>query len=317
MSMSSSPRARSDDDDENGDTFTPLLNPIMVNSSSSNDPLGEHEEIEFSIGATRFNSNSNESAAVPEIEMTIKDGVLYPPYGDGDDSDSEMGSDSDGEWEETYLYLDLDDIPNLEELFAVYPDDFLLASQSKKKESAPKPKKQTHPKIMFKFHNFESEEPVLQIGRRFYQGTVEEPLGTSLFFRQKQTNEDESDTSDEPKSPLKKLTPDMVPPPDPVFGANLKIKSGKDFELVAKAHKVVRMKRRNLSKSMPTPSGLPVINTGLRLPRGFTRKNVTLSELANPIASPLETPPEEFNFKRPKTPPPLDLDSSEELIIPL
>jgi len=83
--------------------------------------------------------------------------------------DNELGGgeqDVDDEWEETLIYVDLDDIPSVQELFAVRPDDFLLSQSKRDREEEPKSTKPTHQKLKLKFYNLDDKNPVLQIGDR-------------------------------------------------------------------------------------------------------------------------------------------------------
>lgn len=111
----------------------------------------------------------------------------YVQIDDEDDNEWETLSDSEeptGEWEEQLVYVELNDIPSIQELFAVQPDDF-LRFQRKRHRMKAQPVKATHPKISIQFHQFQSASPVLQIGNRYFACHWEEPTGTAMFFRKK------------------------------------------------------------------------------------------------------------------------------------
>jgi hypothetical protein len=78
-------------------------------------------------------------------------------------------------------------------------------------------------------------------------GKYEEPFGSSLFFREKPSEPEPStstNSSRPKKTGLNKLTSDLTPPPDPVFGKHLEPPT--EFQLVANVHKVLKMTRNNL-----------------------------------------------------------------------
>jgi hypothetical protein len=91
---------------------------------------------------------------------------------------------SEEEWEEQLVYVELDDVPSVQELFAVQPDDF-LRFQRKRYRNKTQPVKATHPKVTLKFHQFDSSAPALQIGNRYFACKWEEPTGTGMLFRKK------------------------------------------------------------------------------------------------------------------------------------
>jgi len=72
-------------------------------------------------------------------------------------------------------------------------------------------------------------------------------MGSSLFFREK-TNTVEPPAVRYAKCGIRKLTSDLKPPPDPVFGNYLR--ADKEYEMVANVHKVLKMTRRN---AIPKP----------------------------------------------------------------
>ncbi|CAG7824269.1 unnamed protein product [Allacma fusca] len=192
-------------------------------------------------------------------------------------SSGKTKDDSGDEWEESLLYIDLDDIPSVNELFAVEPDDF-LTFQSKSQRELPKAKKETVPELKMKMYNLDSSSPVLQIGTRYYLGKYDEPLGSALIFQKKGT------TSNGDSNRLPSIVPEPVPPRDRVFHEKIRSSKNSEYELVANVSKVLKMSRKEVrlaggdSHQIPsTPGGLPL--KAPTLPYGY---NSASSLFTNP-----------------------------------
>jgi len=200
-------------------------------------------------------------------------------------------TDDEGEWEEKLVYVELNDIPSVQELFAVEPDYF-LRFQKKKFRQTTQPVKATHPKITIKFHGFESEEPVLQIGNRYFSCVWEESIGSALFFRKKADPppvvpvklEKRGGLGDEgaqrPCSSLKSIVPEPSIPWDPIFGSG-DLSSKGAYELVAKADKVLKTQLLDASteKQHKIPANKNFFGRGIfKIPRGYTAVDLMAGE---------------------------------------
>ncbi|XP_035704525.1 uncharacterized protein LOC110842859 isoform X2 [Folsomia candida] len=196
-----------------------------------------------------------------EIEVTASE---YVQIDDEDDNEWETLSDSEeptGEWEEQLVYVELNDIPSIQELFAVQPDDF-LRFQRKRHRMKAQPVKATHPKISIQFHQFQSASPVLQIGNRYFACHWEEPTGTAMFFRKKADEpivikqeagvtssklNNKDDPSRRPCSTLKNIIPEPSIPRDNIFGkAHLITRA--TYETVSLADKTCNLQTQDTSR---------------------------------------------------------------------
>jgi len=191
--------------------------------------------------------------------------------------------DPDGDWEESLVYVELDDLPNIQELFATHPDDF-LRFQHRNKRHISQTVKATHPKLDFHFHNFTSSRPMLQIGQRYFSGHWEEVTGSAVFFRRNGEIVSESASGNNSSAPprpceeLKNIVPEPDIPFDPVFmklGASYK----NAYELVAVADKVLKMSAHIAStKKMPktiNPARNRLITGGkLSVPKGYSARAI-------------------------------------------
>ncbi|CAL8113559.1 unnamed protein product [Orchesella dallaii] len=150
---------------------------------------------------------------------------------------------SDGEeWEETLVYVDLEDIPDV---------DGLLSSLAPRSSSVVDDVGLSH--LEMKIYDMDSKLPVLQLGGRYLAGHWENAVGTSLFFKKKLDPEEEIGSNPSPASSevpqsqtftnstskLKSILSEPEIPFDPVYGENCI--SGEDgYELVAKAFSVLK-----------------------------------------------------------------------------
>jgi hypothetical protein len=199
--------------------------------------------------------------------------------------------------------VELDDLPNVQELFAVDPDDF-LRFQHRNKRHRSQPIKATHPKLTFQFHDFESSSPTLQVGQRYFTGQWEEPMGTALFFRKRgdvpNINENQSSstssaannhnaptagpsnssssTSTRPCDSLNSIVPEPEIPYDPVF-VKLGTAYKNSYEMVAKADKVLKLQAhvastKSLPRTLKQGHATRHMDTGIKIPRGYTARAI-------------------------------------------
>lgn len=120
------------------------------------------------------------------INNNIKAKVVVKESMSSVSSPSPANVEDEDDWEETLMYVDLDDIPSVEELFAVEPDDFLLSQSKKDREvEEHKSKKLLRPSLTLKFFNLDDKNPVLQIGDRYIEcfsfGGISEASGLIPF----------------------------------------------------------------------------------------------------------------------------------------
>ena len=245
--------------------------------SSPGSSTGEPPIIPFAAISARYRAETDgiyrdEDDEETERLVSFKDQTITRPIPRRPQPREES---SDDEYEETLLYIDLDDIPNVDELFAVEPDDF-LSFQTKRQRELPKPKKPTHPEIKVKIHNLDSAQPVVQIGSRYYVGKYEEPMGSSLFFQPK-----EPIGKPLPPNRLESIVPEQEPKRDRVFHEKLCSDKYSEYELVANVHKVLKCTRRegrvagsDLQQLPVTPGGLPPLMPQKTWPGGYTPSQV-------------------------------------------
>lgn len=137
----------------------------------------------------------------------------------------------DDEWEESLVYVNLEDIPDVDSLFST----FASRRQSEDDEDT---EREPVSQFEMKIFNLDSNLPVLRIGGRYLAGSWEDTCGTSLFFKKKNWDDDAEATSTE-KPKLKNLVPEPEIPYDPVFGRNF-ANQDEGYELVAKSMKVLK-----------------------------------------------------------------------------
>lgn len=147
--------------------------------------------------------------------------------------------DDEDEWEETLVYVDLEDIPDVDSLFST-----LTARKSNLDSSTNGTENSNNDSVSsdleIKIFNLDSELPVLRVGNKYLAGHWEEPLGTSLFFKKKTDGSTETTESTvTPASKLKSLVPEPEIPYDPIFGKNYDSQSD-GYELVAKSVKILK-----------------------------------------------------------------------------
>lgn len=146
-----------------------------------------------------------------------------------------------GDWEEQLVYVELDDVPSLQELFAVQPDDFMRFQKKKfhsKFSKLQEPRKETHPTVEMKFHEFSSSAPVLQIGERYFACKWKEAIGEAMLFKKKGDGNALKKENGRSEC-LSNIVPGPEIPWDNVFGSN-HLLSNDSYELVALADKVLK-----------------------------------------------------------------------------
>jgi len=217
----------------------------------------------------------------PIVPVDLEDSA-YPddtePLHD-DERDTNNTTD-DEEWEETLIYVDLQDIPSVQELFAVRPDDFLMF-QTKRQKDRPQPAKPTFRNLNIQFHNLDSSSPVLQIGDRYFSGTWEEPIGSSMFFQKcKPDSHPESTPGPSNKKQYPNLLCSKTPPEDPIFCDKSAYQSrySHSYKLAAMGDKILKMSLRDAAKGsmfrLPATPGSSNIHLRLKNPRSLGLKEL-------------------------------------------